>query len=185
MVRYDGGLVKKAVHLVRDPFDNVMARFHHEYKLSTKRNEDFVKQHDYDESGALKWCQGLNDRFEKQELEWFEVMKDFMDVPCRSEFFKYVQWHNHAIFTVKQMEIDTLVVHYKDFHDDFDKTVTNLMNFLELEIEDVPPKFFYHTYPEVFTPKQVERIWEFMTAVADDDTKALISGYRYKTKEKI
>ena len=54
---YDPKIVKRAVHLFRNPFDNVVGRFHLEWKSKNKvGNTKYVKKYPYSKEGFKKWC---------------------------------------------------------------------------------------------------------------------------------
>ena len=93
-VWYSPDLVKKVVHIVRDPFDNVVARFHLDRYAKT---ESWLKEYPANKLGFQKWCNGIDDDNNMLMSHKFvdnDLRKAFSGVPCRAEFFRYVQWHN-------------------------------------------------------------------------------------------
>ncbi len=93
-VWYSPDLVKKVVHIVRDPFDNVVARFHLDRYAKT---ESWLKEYPANKLGFQKWCIGIDDdnkRLMRHKFVDNDLRKAFSGVPCRAEFFRYVQWHN-------------------------------------------------------------------------------------------
>ena len=130
--QYDIKLVKKAVHLIRNPFDNVVSRFHLERKLFSDRgNNKFTS----DRTGFLAFCLRLSDNYgaEERDARWLDphVYDMIKDVPCFSDFVRYVQWHNLAFVATQDKAIPTLVLHYEKFESNFDETVDGLIEFLE------------------------------------------------------
>jgi hypothetical protein len=50
--------------------------------------------------GPRKWCNGIDDDNNMLMSHKFvdnDLGKAFSGVPCRAEFFRYVQWHNMVI----------------------------------------------------------------------------------------
>ncbi len=99
---YSPRLITKAVHLVRDPFDNVVARFHLE---QGKRTNYSSVSYSNDREGFRQFCWHLKKQYRREERDaeiynryhpdLFNLTKD---VPCRADFFRYVEWHNLAFF---------------------------------------------------------------------------------------
>lgn len=114
--------VKKYIHLVRDPFDNIMARKHlgvserrkEGYADRTKRtfDEAFLSKFDDSSGGLTAWCEFMDELFhtdsgggpssddddeddEDGEVRTVEMLSEetlaiMKDVPCHSEWFRYV-----------------------------------------------------------------------------------------------
>ena len=90
IVQSSSDLVKKVVHIIRNPFDNVVARFHLDRYFKPK---DWLKQYPSNELGFRKWCAALDD--DKKALEKHRQMDTDLndalsDIPCRAEWFRYV-----------------------------------------------------------------------------------------------
>ena len=78
-----------------------------------------------------------------------EVKTFFWDLPCLADWYRYVAWHNHAIALTKgHLGLSVQYsLYYEDYSTSFDKTVMDLLNFLELEtINDSTPFSPGHTY---------------------------------------
>lgn len=93
-VWYKPDLVKKVVHITRDPFDNVVARFH----LDRYGKEDsWLEEYPANKLGFQKWCKVLDDdnmMLMKNKFVDKDLKNALTSIPCRAEFFRYVQWHN-------------------------------------------------------------------------------------------
>ena len=183
VVKYDKELVQRAVHLIRSPFDNVVSRFHLEIHEAQKHNETKkLATFPSTRSGFRKFCQTLNAVYEKEEqssrlidADVFALMKD---VPCRDDFFRFVQWHNLAFVTTRSLQIPTLVVHYENYETKYNETVTDMFEFLHLEpkgelIEFVKGK----EYIEFFTLAERAKVKKAMEMLALSSTWELISHY--------
>ena len=67
---------------------------------------------------------------EDDDQKWIDLLSD---IPCRQEFFQYVQWHNLAFsMTEGLLRIPTMVIHYNDYRDSLKETIQKLLDFLEL-----------------------------------------------------
>lgn len=65
-VHYSPTKVKRAIHLVRHPFNNIVARFHLEFN-NHKSVDDFTTQFPSNRSGFRAWCQDLDQRYHRKE----------------------------------------------------------------------------------------------------------------------
>jgi len=181
-VRYAPQIVKKAVHLIRSPFDNVAARFHYVYELHKKKNtnvNDFPFQ--WNRDGFREYCKDLDTLYTKDEEKAFpgalvEIMKP---VPCHVIFFKYLQWHNNAFSTTQLLNINTLVIHYEDYKGDmFRPTLSRLLDFLELP--DTGRIKEFHTesnYEDFYTNEERIAIMSFVDHMGSEDTKRALERY--------
>lgn len=170
-VHYDVTHVKKAIHLIRNPFHNIVSRFHLERKHwveGEKKHE--VDRYTNDAKGFHFWCKDLNEQFgptflsspaaasnkEAQVSIPRDVVELMQDVPCHGEMYKYVQWHNHAnTVMTNHLKKPTMIVHYENYEHAWNKTVGNILNFLHLEKKGEPSKFSArHDYDPYFSPEQ-------------------------------
>lgn len=181
---YDEKMVKKAVHLIRDPFDNIVSRFHHEYRLAVLRdNHDFPDAYPYNSEGFHKWCAFMSDKYLDEESKWYDdwsgegAFDKAKSVPCHSEFYKYIQWHNHAFFSTDTlMQIPTMVTHYEDFAKDYDTTLEKLLHFYELPMDGEPKDFYFHTY-DYFTKEEKAATKNFIKLIASPATWQHLEHY--------
>ena len=91
---YDLNLVKKAVHLIRNPIDNVVSNYHHQFKVKAQAgNEDWQSKYSNDIKGFRKWCNTLDKKWAKDEQKYLtkETVDYFSGVPCHGLFHKYLQ----------------------------------------------------------------------------------------------
>ena len=138
-------LVAKAVHLIRDPFDNVVSRFHLSYKEMVKKNEtDWLEKYPKSREGFRSFCKDQSMRYRKDEQKskfYSYVFDDAKDVPCHADFFRYVQWHNLAFITTAELGIPTMIIHYENYTFSFNQTKDMLLDFLDQEDKYEPPLF--------------------------------------------
>ncbi|KAL3761741.1 hypothetical protein ACHAWU_001257 [Discostella pseudostelligera] len=165
-VHYHKDVVKRVVHLIRNPLDNVVARFHNERnKFVRMQDEEWLKEYPNNKRGFRKWCREIDDDSNAlAESPWIDqdLVNAFDGVPCRAEFFRYIQWHNHA-FTVTQLDlgVPSMVLHYEDYSTRYGEVTRELMNFLELKPVDVAedlPEFIPHkVYSHYYYSKEQTR----------------------------
>lgn len=95
-VRYGPDLVKKVVHIFRNPLDNIVARFHLDRKIRARKNPRWLDDYPNNQQGFSLWCDSLNMNSSQAifSSRWFDSsLKEAMrDVPCVTEFYRYVQW---------------------------------------------------------------------------------------------
>jgi len=103
-VSYHPSVVEKAIHLIRNPFDNLISRFHHEQKEHKKRvtsgQKDkqgltasaWVERYSNDVPGFKKWCMDEDRLFHEAEkqMDWNkfdypeDITKSFVGVSCHA-----------------------------------------------------------------------------------------------------
>ena len=103
-VSYHPSVVEKAIHLIRNPFDNLISRFHHEQKEHKKKvtsgQKDkqgltasaWVERYSNDVPGFKKWCMDEDRLFHEAEkqMDWNkfdypeDIAKSFLGVSCHA-----------------------------------------------------------------------------------------------------
>lgn len=83
--------VKRAIHLIRDPFDNVVARFHLDNKGHPSEG--------YDDCASFKeYCKDRDALYQPGDLKMSQIADDvkalFPGLPCYDQFYQYAQWHS-------------------------------------------------------------------------------------------
>ena len=180
-VHYSSTRVKRAIHLVRHPFNNIVARFHLEFN-NHKSVGDFTTQFPSNRSGFRAWCQDLDQRYHRKEsktdLISFEIKSYFDGVPCHSEFFRYAQWHNLALQVTETLNIPTHFLYYEDYQEDFESTLDGILQFLELErVGKASPFISGKAYDEYYTKEEQLLAMDLVKAVSTPQTWALLQRY--------
>ena len=116
-------------------------------------------------------------------IRWIDanLRRAFEGVPCQAEFFRYVQWHNLAFATTRELALPTLVIHYENYTDALETTLSRILNFLEMP-EHRRQLVTFHpgkVYPDFYTTAQRESIWRFLNKVAKPETRKNIIHYMY------
>jgi hypothetical protein len=156
IVHYNADLIKKAIHLYRNPFHNIVSRFHleHHHWQDLARTEK-LDRYTNDEKGFQKWCEDLDSTYEPkrdQPNQYIpeDVLKLMQDVPCRGEVYRYVQWHNLANAVVTHNNKPYIIIHYENYDKKWNRTATKILNFLNLTFQgtskDFTARFDYNSY---------------------------------------
>jgi len=175
---YDLSLIKKTVHLIRNPFDNVISRF----RFSWNRDHAHNLEDAYEKSneGFHEFCRLHNEIYSTEHQNAFvkPKHKDLISkVPCAGEFFRYIIWHNQAINMIKKTKVPSINVYYEDYNEKFDETMDKLLSFLEEEQVADPSLFFWHDYPEYYDEEARKAATILMKEWATKETWALIQHY--------
>ena len=161
--------VVKAVHLLRNPFDNVVSRFHLERAVPNSTASAYAPNR----RGFLRYCLAIDFHYTKQEIEYLhfqenQLLQDLWKVPCHADFLKYVEWHNLAFYTTDDGALPTLLVHYDDYRTRAVAVRDELLSFLGLVATADPPPFAAGTsYADYYTREEqgiVKRAFAFMAS---------------------
>ena len=173
--QYEENMVHKAIHMIRNPLDNVVFRFHLAKKISEKTDEKFNFTNDAD--GFQKWCNEWDHAFHKEEEEYLDklLLQDLSDIPCHADFYRYVQWHNLAFSVIEEMSIPLHIFHFEDYEHDFNKTKNDILLFMEatevpIKSKKQPVFIVGKTYEYFYTPKQKESIRNFVLEHSSQQT---------------
>jgi hypothetical protein len=173
--------VQKVVHLIRDPYDNIVSRFNHEIKSGHTKSQEF---------GAEAFRAHCQQEFKtsvskRRTLEMFlseYQYSKFQDIPCLDEFVKYALWHNHAFETSATLGLDTMLVHYSSWYaTTFQATKNKLLAFLGLkEHAESPVEHPFVTgqvYSGYFTEQERKDVQSILMSLASEETWAEIRQY--------
>ncbi|KAK1746328.1 hypothetical protein QTG54_002935 [Skeletonema marinoi] len=162
--------IARAVHIIRDPFDNVVARFHLERKTLGKKNKAHYPN---SREGFRHFCDDLGRigvKAQKQAHMFIEDVLD-LDIPCQADFFRYIQWHNMAFTSTWDLGIPTLVVHYESYTTNLNETKDALLEFLEQdEVADAPPFVTGKTYRDYYTADEIDAVSKMTERLALRET---------------
>lgn len=184
---YDTEKLAKAVHLVRDPFDNIVSRYHLERKLPGRKAAEYPESSE----GFRNYCKAidsLHSTNEKRALflddDILEIMKT---VPCHADFFRYIEWHNLAFVTTRDLEVETYVLHYDWFTTRHKEVATELLAFLELDIHkdgELTPFIPGKVYP-YFTEQEKLAVKQAFQIMASPQTWRHVRGYFDEIKSNV
>lgn len=179
---YDSQLVHKAVHLIRNPFDNIVSRFHLERHKMMKLNATQMLAFFPDSrEGFRRFCGYMDYKYKSMvEASWLADKGTAMrNVRCRDDFFRYVQWHNHAFTTTDELlQLPTFILHYEDFVKSFSEKVSELLDFLDLEqVSDPYPFKQGHSYDDYFSKDERNAVKDAMKSLSTPTTWQHIQHY--------
>ena len=172
---YEKALVKRAVHLIRDPFDNVVSRFHLHYKNLVKKNKtDHIAAYPRTREGFRRFCYDMGKLYYSEE-EHSKIYTDVFDtvknVPCHADFYRYIQWHNLAFTTTLDMRIPSMIVHYENYTDNFNRTKDTLLAFLGQEgVYNAPEFVTGKTYRDYYTADEINAVSVLFSKLALEET---------------
>lgn len=187
-------LVTSVVHLIRNPFDNVISRMHHGMKMRQKNigfSEKQIRKFIESPEGVMSWCTISDKSFwmerelpknitNKNKLKRIPFDANLLlKVPCHSELFRYVQWHNAALRMIEQEKLPSLVIYYEDYETNYNQTVDSILGFLDLP-RAAPPLPFKtgKTYRDLFFPEETQRATKhLLKAMASKELWAILQRY--------
>ncbi|KAL3780860.1 hypothetical protein HJC23_001593 [Cyclotella cryptica] len=181
-VRYSEDLVKKVVHIFRNPMDNVVARFHLERKIRARRNKQWLRDYPNNKEGFQRWCAHMNENASQTlpSSHWIDssLSEVMTGVPCLSEFYRYVQWHNLAFTATSDLQVPSYVFHYEDYSNRFEEVTDELLNFLDLDRVGDAPQFIDHKeYGDYYSDDEKHSIAVFIREFSTKPTWFSVKHY--------
>jgi hypothetical protein len=130
-------------------------------------------------AGFQAFCRSRDDYHQFHEAPHLpsELVKATQGVPCRTDFIRYVQWHNHAFRMTNMLQKPVHIVHYFDYRDDMNGTMSKLLNFLELPFVSEGVEFSWKNYSEYYTDDQREATKQFVNLYASPEVKRELNRY--------
>jgi hypothetical protein len=130
---YDPALIHKIIHIVRNPFDNIVFTFRNRYKKAKQNlDNDFQNTYQYAPEGFKNWCRHLDSRFNTINPAFTgELAAAAQNIPCYGILFQYVQWHNHAHRVCAQMDVPSIVIRYEDYQAQLTNTMNTIFDFVQ------------------------------------------------------
>jgi hypothetical protein len=181
-VEYPPERVAKAIHLIRNPFHNIIARYHLEHRHHQYKNEtDWLDEHLNDKKGLQKYCRDLDKAYRQQDEDYFGKGKIPAAI-CHGEFYKWTQWHNlvhEGVELIKAFpEVPILTIYYEDYTLKFNATVAQVLGFLELEHVGELREFSARSdYDGYFTKAQMQDAKALVQRVASEKTWSQVQHY--------
>jgi hypothetical protein len=193
-------LIEKAIHLIRDPFDNIVARWHLAMKnrmpengLSKRKNvvvpEEWLSMaNPRSPEGFRAWCRFVDRRDEvrlvksssRTKKPWIDtsIRQQMKGVPCAAEWFRYTQWHNLAAAMVTEQNIPTHLLYYESYSTQYNQTVQGILDFLQLPWVRSPVPFVPgKTYHDYYTPSEALAAMQLVKSLATSETWELVRHY--------
>lgn len=175
--QYKPDRLAKAVHLIRNPFSNIVSRFLLESNIPGRAASTFAKSRE----GFREYCKSIDNLFAVNEQKVIfldaEILNVIRKVPCHEDFIRYVEWHNLAFNTADDFHLPTLVLHYESYEHRYNATVKELLQFLELEQKAEPLAFQQRNTDDYFTSEERAALKEAFLMMASFKTWRYLSPY--------
>ena len=179
-VHYPAERVARAIHLIRNPFTNIISRYHQRRKNQEDKNAtEWLAEHPNNATGFHHWCRALDREFYQEELEYFGP-GNVSQAPCHGEFYKYAQWHSlvDGALGLISHNVPVLTVYYEDYDSKLEETTQEILNFLELELVGSMKAFKQNTeISDYFTPGEKQMIKDLVYEVASTTAWKQIHHY--------
>jgi len=184
---YDNNNIDRLVHVMRDPFDNVVGRFH-EVRRHHSDDTKWLAFHPNTPQGFKAWCTDMDSNTTMAALEEDSFLitsmtkKDMMGVPCRDEFFKYFQWHNLAVGMGLLNNYESLEIYYEYLETNkYRKEYADLIaDFLSMETQEnwTVPKFNgINKYRSWYSDDEIKSVTKLMENLAYPILQELLTPY--------
>ena len=184
---YPASLPKKAVHVIRNPFDNLVARLHHQRKTWEKENttkSEHLKLFQSTEEGFRKWCSFVDYSSAPTHISDLKVFDNttmdlFEQAPCASDVYRWTQFHNLALEVTKdRLHIPVQTIHYEAYANRFEETVHDLLEFLELpSVSEAPPFIRGKEYPDYFSDEDRYHVAKLVQHLSTNKTWPFLKHY--------
>ena len=183
LLQYDFNNVEKAIHLVRDPFNNIVSNFHLDRNKKVKGdNTAWLLKFPNNASGFKQWCRSIDTMHYEEEID-SNFLPNFIttlyrDVPCHTLFYLFAEWHNLARQVTLDLTLPTLIIHYEEYEHNFESTLSNIMEFLNLPRAQEPIEFISgKVYDDYFTLDERLAAKQLVQAISDEWTWSVVSRY--------
>lgn len=184
-VMYEESVPKRAVHLFRNPFDNIVARLHLEQKRWNRtENDKNLAVFNASKVGFHAWCAFQDSRaFRKERSSRFfdmEVWELAKGLPCHAEFMRYAWWHDLAIETARRKKFPVHYLFYENYTENWVDTVHQLFGFLYLSpAEGASPLEFItgKHYVDYYNQEHVRLAGELVSKLVSPESWALLEHY--------
>ena len=189
----------KMIHLVRNPFDNIVSRYHLARKLWQARLKDkphelqkWLDLHPNNATGFVRWCDEMDTTYgspfaaRKTDIgnnDYHHQMVSAVDLTCQGEWFRYIQWHTLALDTLElSSDLPSLTIYYEDYSGDWNATVEKILDFLEvprpLENQTAVREFISRPpYDEYYTHDHRKQARNLVKKLSSDKLWKLLRRY--------
>lgn len=184
--------VSKFVHLIRSPMDNLVSRKHMAVRKAVKSGsvsdgeraefllndtvdsfQDWCKQYDLQMLPRI-----LHRRNSEALRDWLTELADttgHLTIPCLSDLYWYVNWHNWA-FQLTHNQV-SLLLRYEDYTNDYNTTVTRLLNFLGLTAVAAPAAFESYKSYAYYSDDQLLAIRDYVKLFSSEESWDVLRRY--------
>ena len=183
----------KLIHLIRNPFDNIVSRYHLSRKQWLQRLEDtpdelqeWLQRHPNNATGFHRWCEELDADYgspfaakNSHNNSHHQVVST--ELFCQGEWFRYLQWHTLALDTLELSNLPSLTIYYEDYNDNWNATVEQILDFVEvprpLEDEAAVREFVSRPPYDYYTHQQRKQARSLVKQTVSDKVWQLLKRY--------
>ena len=163
--------IAKYIHLIRNPFDNIVARFHLDAR-HLKGKRDFARN----ATGFAEWCHWIRSEHSHTHFADETTRRLVRETPCGPEFFRWTQWHNLAADVYRDRP--THLVYYEDYASDLNATALGILAFLEQTPQhEWRPFRELPNYDDHFAGDHKRKVQRLIQHVATPETWKLMRRY--------
>jgi hypothetical protein len=147
--------------------------------------------------GLLAWCAHVDASFweppehrifDSSSNQWYEkednatlsnkVLELLKDVPCHSELFRWIQWHNLCFQMQRNLGLPAHFLYYESYTTDYNATAQELAEFLEFDIVRKGLPFVSgKTYGHLFSDEHKLQIARLIKELASPWAWGLLKHY--------
>ena len=178
---YDASLVERAIHMIRNPFDNLVGRMHLGRRRRQHQGRDTDAFEDTQE-GMAAWCRELDEHMLERERKSPLIPDAFLErysqVPCHGEWFRLAQWHSRTIEVTERLGLPVHVLYYENYTTNFEESTSELLDFLQLDA--IHPPYLFRpgkSYAHLFDKSQLTAAARLVKDVASPKAWKLIQHY--------
>ncbi len=209
--------IQGIIHLIRDPLSNIVSRFHEYINLNPNYLEQLHSQNPNQaktpKDNFQSWCSDIDNNTillqqeKDSNLLSHQIKSMMINIPCHSEFIKYISWHNLVVemshtgigigvvgssnsgTSGGNSNINAIQVYFEDY-DNVElkkQDVTNIINYLgyntsssttSTTVDNLPTFTGGKLYrQEYYTEEQIEALTQFIQFMAYDQTWELLKRY--------
>lgn len=178
---------KRAIHLVRNPLDNIVSRMHLALKpRHLERDSHFVwiASLPSERERLTAWCNYTNhihlEQFRRTNLLPSVVKHEIMQskFPCSLDLFRYIQWHNMVCEMTTAANMTVLYVQYESYGHNLSQTTDTILDFLNMKRLAPGIDFAANkTYESLYSSEEKMAASMLIKALATPKTYHLLENY--------
>jgi hypothetical protein len=171
--------VAKAVHLIRNPFHQIMEQFEEDYKTHLK-DAKWREKHPDSREGLLQWCKDADSNLNPAEyIASATTVRMIQATTCANRILEYSHWHNRAFEVVDELKLEGMVIKYEEFEDEkLESTLDAIVEFLELPPKlKMPSQRIPEDLDNYFSEQEQKDMQHLMERLASEQTWEYVKHY--------
>jgi hypothetical protein len=171
--------VAKAIHLIRNPFYQIMEHFENDYKTHLKDSK-WREVYPDSREGLLQWCKDADSHVKAAEyIGSATTNRMIQSTTCANQILEYSHWHNRAFEVVNELKLKGMVLRYEDFFDEkLETTLDTIVDFLELSPKlKMPPQRIPKDPENYFRKLEQKGMERLLERLASEQTWEYVKHY--------